>query len=128
MAREMKPIIYAIYDLLASVVIFLLLPILKITRKYGVENFPLQYKLFQWWGVFPIRDHYYETKFVYESSFEAGRVRDLPIAIDLDGQLQQLHNFVYITELAFLPAEKLEEGKFFVHNPNFAAGDAELYY
>ncbi len=128
MARVFKHIIYRIYDFLASVVIFLLLPVLKITRKYGVENFPIQSKLFQWWGVFPIRDHYYEAKFVYESSFDAGRVRDLPIAIDLDGQLQQLPVFAYIAELALLPADKLGNGEFFVHNPNFGAGDAELYY
>ncbi|MCX6204961.1 MAG: class I SAM-dependent methyltransferase [Bacteroidetes bacterium] len=126
-----KKIIYFIYDLLASVVALLLLPILSLTRKYKVENFPIQSKLFQWFGIFPIRDHYYEPKFVYDANFDASKPRDLPILINPGDQLAELQLLENSAELAVLHEEKpalpaLEH--FYVHNPNFGAGDAELYY
>jgi predicted O-methyltransferase YrrM len=79
-------------------------------------------------GVFPIRDHYYEPKFNYESDFDASYLRELPISIDIDTQLIQLQALEKRIELEKLMLDKNGHEKFFVHNPNFGAGDTELYY
>lgn len=128
MRTAFKNIIYTIYDLFASIVALLLLPILKLTRKYHIEKFPIQSKLFKWLGVFLIRDHYYEPKFIYESDFDSNSIRKLPISFDVEKQLKQLHALEKITELTYLNEEKKSEKTFYIHNPNFGAGDAELYY
>jgi predicted O-methyltransferase YrrM len=119
---------YTIYDILASAVALLLLPVLKLTRKHHIENFPLQLRLYKWWGIFPIRNHYYEPKFVYDSSFDAGLVRKIPITFDLEGQLKLLYDLGKVVELERLIAFKNDDGNFYIHNPNFGTGDAELYY
>ena len=120
--------LYTFYDLFASIVLLLLVPLLKLTRTYRVENFPVQRKLFQWLGVFPIRNHYYEPKFVYAPDFDAGIVRALPISLQVEQQLLQLSALERSNELAQLPVDKSQDENFYVHNPNFGAGDAELYY
>lgn len=128
MSAFFKNIIYFIYDLLASVVALVLLPILSLTRKYRVENFPLQSKLFQWFGVFPIRNHYYEPKFVYGAEFNASLPRNLPIQMNIKDQIVQLQLLAKSAELAALNAAPPAQEHFYVHNPNFGAGDVELYY
>jgi predicted O-methyltransferase YrrM len=128
MPRFIKNIVYTVYDFLAALLLLLLLPVLKLSRKYRVENFPLQSKLFQRFGVFPIRNHYYEPKFVYDTNFDAGRPRVLPILLHVEQQLLQLSAIERSTELAQLPVDKKEDEKFYVHNPNFGAGDTDLYY
>lgn len=125
----MKKALYTIYDLLTVILGYLFLPFLLITRKYGVENFPLQLKLFRVLGVFPIRDHYYEPRFIYGQDFKANQVRSLPFEIDLQAQISELQKLSLKEELPQLPAHKgLVPASFYVHNPNFGAGDAELYY
>jgi predicted O-methyltransferase YrrM len=128
MYRTFKNIFYLVYDLVASIVVLLLLPVLKITRTYHIEKFPLQRKIFNWWGVFPIRDHYYEPRFVYEDNFEANIVREIPISLNIDVQLKLLNELEKTTELVNLNVDEIRTNTFYVHNPNFGAGDSELYY
>jgi predicted O-methyltransferase YrrM len=127
MIQIFKNIIYSIYDIFASLVALLFLPILKITRKYRVENFPLLLRLFKRFGILPIRDHYYEPRFIYDAAFDASLIRDIPIELVISSQLEQLEQFNNIDELNKLSLNKNSE-KFYVHNSNFGAGDAELYY
>ncbi len=125
----MKNLIYKIYDLLASILGLLFLPFFKWSRRYGVENFPILLKLFKLFGVFPILDHYYEPRFNYGQDFNAGSVRSLPFEIDLQTQIRELQKISLNEELAQLPLQKgLLPAFFYVHNPNFGAGDVELYY
>ncbi len=124
----MKKALYHIYDFFAAILGSMFLPVFWITRRYGVENFHLQRRLFKRWGVFPIRNHYYEPKFLYGADFDASQIRDLPIAINTVEQLVQLQSLDKLEELAELDAEKSGDKGFYVHNPNFGAGDAELYY
>jgi len=127
MLYQIKKVGGYIFDVAGSIVLFLLLPILKLSRKYGVDNFPLQLSLYKRFGIFPVRDHYYEPKFVYEDGFDAAVVREIPLYIDIPQQIEQLSFLENISELKVISAEKSTKG-FFVHNPNFGAGDAELYY
>jgi hypothetical protein len=65
---------------------------------------------------------------VYDAAFTANHVRELPIEMNMADQLKQLHLIEKSTELALLDAAKMGDGRFYVHNPNFGAGDSELYY
>jgi predicted O-methyltransferase YrrM len=123
-----KRILYSVFDLVGAAFAIIFIPILKLNRTYKSENFPLQLKMFKWLGVFPIRDHYYEPKFNYDSEFDAGIIRELPISIDIETQLIQLQGLERSIELGKLTLDKNGNEKFYVHNPNFGAGDAELYY
>lgn len=127
MLFQLKKIGHFIFDIAGSIVLFLLLPILKLSRKYGVDNFPFQLSLYKRFGIFPVRDHYYEPKFVYEDTFDASLAREIPLYIDIAQQIGQLSLLENISELNVIAAEKSAKG-FYVHNPNFGAGDAELYY
>jgi hypothetical protein len=124
----LKKALYHIFDFFAAFLSLFFLPILKLTRKYRVENFPLQRWIYKQYGIFPIQNHYYEPKFVYDAAFTANHVRELPIEMNMADQLKQLHLIEKSTELALLDAAKMGDGRFYVHNPNFGAGDSELYY
>lgn len=107
----------------------MLLLILKIIRRGGVENFYLNKYLIKVFGIFPIRNHYYEPRFVYPTNFDFDQIRKIPFEIDLDKQLLLLNEFYNIVELNSLPPDiPISKGGFFVNNPNFGAGDVELYY
>ncbi|MEI7628226.1 MAG: class I SAM-dependent methyltransferase [Bacteroidota bacterium] len=123
-----KKIFYAVFDLVGAAFAIIFIPLFKLNRTYKSENFPLQLKLFKWLGVFPIQDHYYEPKFNYDADFDASIKRELPISIDIGTQLIQLQALERGIELKKLTLDKNSSEKFFVHNPNFGAGDAELYY
>ena len=129
MLAWVKKLNYFLYDLSASILGFLFLPLLKITRNYGVENFPLQSRLFKWIGVFPIRDHYYEPRFVFSEAFDAGRIRKLPFELGLERQLQLLQALQYNSEVQTFESESsAPSSDFNLNNGNFGPGDAELYY
>jgi predicted O-methyltransferase YrrM len=88
----------------------------------------LQLKLYRWWGVFPIRNHYYEPKFLYEEAFDSNLVRDLPLSIDKERQIEMLRILKDVPELHEFPEGNTNNDGFYTNNPNFGAGDAELYY
>jgi hypothetical protein len=119
MLFQLKKIGRFIFDVAASIVLFLLLPILKLSRKYGVENFPLQVSLFKRLGIFPIQDHYYEPRFVYDEMFDASIVREIPLKVDIAAQVSNLGILQNKDELGSLIASEDEAAKgFYVHNPN----------
>jgi predicted O-methyltransferase YrrM len=124
----LKKVLYPVYDFLAVIISSLFLPLLWLTRRFGIENFPFQAKLYQKCGIFPIRNHYYEPKYIYESSFDATLVRDVPIYINIETQIKQILLLGHSNELSLLSNNEKVLGEFQIHNPNFGAGDAELYY
>lgn len=128
MFKFFKNFFYFVYDLFISIVALVFLPLLKLTRSFHVENFPFQTKLFKWFGVFPIRNHYYEPKFVYETNFDAKKPRELPFVINIADQIFQLNILAKPSELVTLNTEYTLPDQFYINNPNFGAGDAELYY
>jgi hypothetical protein len=126
---KLKRLLYLIYDIIGSLIYFIFLPFLKSSRKYGIENFPLQLSLFKRIGIFPINDHYYEPRFIYDAAFISDLNRNIPIIIDTEAQLKQLFALSNSLELEQLLINIGKDANFFyVHNPNFGAGDAELYY
>lgn len=119
MKMFIKKTVFGIIDILLLPFTLLFLPFLKWIRRYGVEYFPLHRKSFLGIGVFPVRDHFYEPRFCYPASFDAGEKRDLPLHFHITDQLVSLRTLSYQEELASLQG---------VNNPNFGPGDADLYY
>jgi predicted O-methyltransferase YrrM len=129
MNRAVKKIICAITDILLAPFSLIFLPLLKLVRRLGVENFTIHRKLFLGIGVFPVRDHYYEPQLKYSAEFDAKKKRELPLDFDIPQQLDALKNLQYKEELKTLQISNPGKmGEFYVNNPNFGPGDAELYY
>ena len=129
MPQRFKKILYFLYDLPIALLGIIFLPLLKVTRKKGTDHFPLQQWLFKKMGVFPIQAHYYEPKFIYPSSFDASSIRDLPLEIAIESQVAACQAFENVGELHSLLIEQPQQSNtFYIHNPNFGAGDSDLYY
>lgn len=129
MKKSLQKTVYVLYDILLAPFSFIYLPLLKLTRRAGVAHFPLHRKLFRAIGIFPVRDHYYEPQFNYSAGFNAGDKRELPLDFAVPEQLEALQSLHFKSELqalAITPKDKPHE--YFVHNPNFGPGDADLYY
>jgi predicted O-methyltransferase YrrM len=129
MNRSIKKFLFRIADVFFLFLNFLFLPVLRLIRRFGVSNFPLNKKLFVQKGVFPIIDHYYDPKFVYDRGFDASKKRKLAIDFREQAQLDMLNRFDHVLELKELRQDGVEgEGVFFMNNRSFSAGDAEMYY
>jgi hypothetical protein len=129
MNTPIKKNIFRIVDLILLPINFLFLPLLRLIRHYGVANFPLNKKLFLKKGVFPIIDHYYDPRFVYDKDFDASKKRKLAIDFREAAQIHMLQQLKHVEELKELPLDgKHGEGSFFMNNNAFGSGDAEMYY
>ena len=92
-----------------------------------MDHFPFQRSVFRWFNIFPLRNHYYEPKFKFNEGFDFSLIRSIPIEIDLNDQIKQLCLLIHTQDLNEIEVNSSQKD-FFVHNPNFGAGDAELYY
>ena len=129
MRNSIKKPLFRIFDLFSAPFVFIFLPVLKIIRKYGVENFPLNRKSFLSVGVFPIRNHYYDPQLIYSEGFDAKKPRKLHIHFNLPGQVNALGKLQYVNELKDFPQNgKASEYSFYVNNPSFGPGDCDMYY
>jgi uncharacterized UPF0146 family protein len=129
MRNSIKKPFFRIFDLFSAPFVFVCLPVLKIIRKYGVDNFPINLRSFLSIGVFPVRDHYYEPQISYSKDFDAKKVRKLKIDFNLPGQITSLQQLKYTEELGQFVKEGIPSGdSFYINNPAFGPGDSELYY
>ena len=129
MQKPFKRLLYFLFDISASLFALIFLPIFKLTRKFGGENFKIQSVLFKMFGVFPILNHYYEPKFVYPANFDATVNRSLPLEINLEEQITAMATLNAVLELTEMQVVKNQiDNTFYIDNPNFGPGDAELYY
>lgn len=128
MRSFIKKIVHFLFDIFGSIPLLINLPILYWHRKFNSIHLPIQWKLLKFFGVYVIRDHYYEPKFVYDKAFDASKERALPISTDIAEQLNYLSQLTKSTELAKLEINKSVNGNYYINNSNFGAGDAELYY
>ena len=129
MQKPFKRLLYFLFDISASLFALIFLPIFKLTRKFGGENFKIQSVLFKMFGVFPILNHYYEPKFVYPANFDATVNRSLPLEINLEEQITAMATLNAVLELTEMQVVKNQiDNTIYIDNPNFGPGDAELYY
>ncbi len=118
-----------ILDFILSILSFLHLRLFNIIRQLDASHFPILNKIYHQTGIFPIRNHYYEPRFVYPTDFDFLKVRQIPFEISLEIQVSFLNQFLDTVELNSFPLEvPFQKGGFYVNNPNFGAGDVDLYY
>lgn len=128
MKELLKPIVIKIVDLALLPLSYLFLPVYKWVKKHGISNFPHQVKAFTKTGVYPMQDHYYHPQFVYSPQFDASKIRKLHLDFHLDKQLNELAQLKYSNELVFTKEGNPYAGNFYLNNPAFGPGDADLYY
>lgn len=123
----LKKAFFSLIDIVLSPFSLLYLFLLRLVRRFGVPNFPLHRRLFRFIGVFPIIDHYYEPKFVYEKDIVHNEKRLIGIDFNEEVQIAELHSLKYVNELFNLEDKHAAYG-FYFNNTAFDAGDADLYY
>ena len=120
-----------IADILLAIPIFAAASLLKFVRRLGIWRMPISKAIFNFIGIYPIRDHYYEPSFNHKKHLvhSLRLERNLPgIDINESGQLDWLGQFKYATELTKIPVDANANSTFYYRNPNFAEGDAECLY
>jgi len=113
---------------------FLLAPasiVMLFYRRFGSHKLPLSKKILNFFGVFPLTNHYYEPLFNFKKlKKKLYKDRNLPgINFNLNQQLNNLSNLIYANELIELNLEKKSPNyNFNIKNQFFEYGDAEIYY
>lgn len=129
MPNWLKIFVRYLFDFLSFILVLIGAPILYLGRKYGIKNFPIQNWILKIMGLFPILNHYYEPKFIYKKDFDFNQIRNIPFEIDLKKQLSDLGQLKNSVELnAFPKNQPINPNGVYVNNPNFGAGDVDLYY
>jgi len=129
MKERLKYICLRIFDIAFGPFSFIVLPTFKIIRKYGVQNFPFTRLAFRKTGIYTISDHYYDPQFVYSENFDDQKIRKLHINFNIENQLSSLAALKHDEELKLFPKNgQPNTGIFYLDNPSFGPGDADLYY
>ncbi len=128
MKEKLKHISIKILDIALLPLSYVFLPLYKLVKKYGISNFPLQVKAFTKTGIYPMQNHYYHPQFVYSDQFDAQKIRNLHIHFNLEKQLSELANLKFVNELIFKTEGDPYKGEFYLNNPAYGPGDADLYY
>lgn len=117
--------------------VFISALLMKLIRRIGLEKLPISKFVLSNTGVMPIRNHYYEPKFVYSSSEVDLLDRRNLNGIDLNVEFQL--DFINSINSLCLGNELIEESfgskkknigelNFEFQNGSFESGDAEIYY
>jgi predicted O-methyltransferase YrrM len=125
----MKKLSLKIVDLLISIAITFLIPVLKRYRLSG-SSWPRVRRALDKGGLCLIVDHYYEPQFIYNQSdlkkIFANRL--LPIDLNIDGQLSFISKLKRTDELLIKFSQFEQAGKLDLSNGTYEAGDAEFLY
>lgn len=129
MRNFIKYFFFRLFDLLSVPFVFVALPLLRFIRKHGIARFPYNRKMFSFFGVIPIRDHYYEPRFNYEQDLQNIQREALLIDLNIKDQISRLQHYSSSEELLAFDKELMKGNTgFYLNNPNFGPGDSELYY
>ena len=102
---------------------------MRYIRECGVERMKLSKSMFNFIGVFPIKDHYYEPHFNFNKISGVLHSRFLPgIDINIEKQKDLLLKFNYTSELLNFSFNKISDEEFYFNNERFTVGDAEILY
>jgi len=104
--------------------------LLKLIRRVGVYRMRVSKAVFNFVGVFPIRDHYYEPLFNPRHLRRAlYQDRELPaLDLNVEGQLALLDRLHFAEELKRFPRDWRRDLEFYYNNVNFGPGDSEYLY
>ncbi len=127
----MKKLILKKFVLLVDLIIFIPVLIsailLKIIRVIGLHNMKFSKKIFDYVGVFPIINHYYEPLFREKDLSKSLSFKRKLDAIDfnIDNQLNNLNNYTFSHEFKdFVDKDNI----FNFGNGSYESGDAEYLY
>jgi hypothetical protein len=129
--RKIADAISPVIDVCMSPVVLVSALVMWVVRRLGIWRLPVSKSIFNYVGIYPIRDHYYEPMFSYKKHLRHSLrdSRNLPgINMNTAAQLDLLGQFHYAEELAAIPEDPTQGELFYYNNPNFAKGDAEALY
>lgn len=117
-------------DIIFAPLVLVVAAILRQVRKTGLYKRPVCRRVFELFGVFPLRDHYYEPLYRTRGLDPAFRERrELPgIDLNIKRQLELLAQFRYSEELLAIPRTRRAELEYFYINDAFGPGDGEYFY
>lgn len=127
---RLRHVVYII-DIVLVIPVFFTAIISWIFSKIGIEKLTLSSKVFDSFGVMPIRDHYYQPLVFPSKHLKRGfdLKRHLPgIDFNIHGQLQLLKALDFRDELLEIPIESNQSNDFHFHNGSFEAGDSEMLF
>jgi hypothetical protein len=102
---------------------------MRLARRAHLDKRPLTRSVFKSMGVFPLRDHYYEPQFDFESVGKPAAPRRLPgIDFNLDSQRNLLAQFNGKAVPERLDQPPKSDTDFSFQNPNFGGGDADIWF
>ena len=105
--------------------------IMLLYRRFGSHKLLLSKNILNYFGIFPLSNHYYEPLFNFKQlKKKLYKDRNLPgINFNLNQQLNNLSSLVYTNELIDLNLKKNSPNfNFNIKNGFFEYGDAEIYY
>jgi len=118
-------------DVILIPITFLSSIVLALIRRAGVEKMPFSRRIFEFIGVFPISDHYYEPLFKTRELKSLSRDRVLTgIQFNENKQIELLRKFTFQDELRQIPRLQQKKGgvHYFYENGSFGSGDSEFLY
>lgn len=130
--QDPRSILASVLDAAVAVLCVPAAILLHGVRRYGVERLPITRRVFGAFGVFPVRDHYYEPLFHprhLRKPLNAERALS-GINFNVPEQLLLLDQFRHADELVNMRLETPAASgtAFCIENPMFSRGDAEFLY
>ncbi len=128
----MKPLLFKLsplIDLAMLPAVCLFSPFMLIFRRFNAKRLPLSSKLFQFFGVWPIRRHYYEPLFHDDDLRRPlDEIRNIHIEFNEQSQLALAKEANFSHEIPALNWSETSETGFNIQNARFESGDAEALY
>jgi len=122
-------LLWRIFDLILSLFVAVAAIPMRLARLKTADYTPITFSVLRRMGVFPIRSHYYEPLFDFSGLSEDNPPRNLPgIDFALDRQTVLLSRFKDVELLDRVPSQPGAGNEFWMGNPNFGAGDAEIWF
>jgi hypothetical protein len=128
--QKINKVILAVVDLILLPLTFISALVLKMIRVLGISNMRFSKRLFEFIGIYPILDHYYEPLFNKKHLRKTlDDIRHLPgVVINDEEQLELLSKLNYQEELLQFPIRKRSTVEFAFDGGSFPRGDSEYYY
>jgi hypothetical protein len=116
-------------DLAMLPAVCLFAPVMRLFRRLNARRLPASSALFQFFGVWPVRRHYYEPLF-HNGDLKRPLNEERSLAIDLNepAQLALAGIADFSREILAMNWSAPRTGGFDIGNPYFTAGDAETLY
>jgi hypothetical protein len=102
---------------------------MRLVRTMSTDRIPITFGVLRRMGVFPLLRNYYEPLFDFAGLSDENPPRHLPgIDFALDRQTELLTRFDGAKALKGLTTDPTDDLKFYIDNPNFGSGDAEIWF